>query len=299
MIGLIFGLILNNFLAPIDRSDPLVVSMLVEKRLILNVDSSELLPLRLKNLSLGVKTTAKSFVVIDVATDKILLEKNSNEQLPIASLTKLMTALVFWDTNPNLDQVVTIREEDDRAPAKIKVFPGDEIAVADLYYSALVGSTNNAMAALVRSTGLGEQEFVARMNKKAAELGLNNTIFIEPTGLNSNNLSTTEDIVRLLAEAFKNKKIEEALKLDHYEFGLRNRRSKQIVWNTNELLNSYLSISGGKTGYIKEAGYNLAVKIKGEKGQEIIIALLGCASSFDRFKEAKGLATWTFENYRW
>jgi len=299
MISLILSLILNNLFPQINSVDLATVKSWEEKNIAQEQKLNERPPIRIQNNSLGIKTTAKSFIILDVETKKVLLENNSNEKLPIASITKLMTALVFLDTNPDWDKEIIMVKEDEREGSRIKIKADDIIKVKDLFYSTLVGSANNAVIALVRSTGLSQNEFVSRMNKKANDLGLVNTFFAEPTGLNPANISSAYDLSKLTLEVLKEDKIREALKLDEYKFKTVNTGISHTIKNTDKLLNSFLEIIGGKTGYIDEAGFNLALEVKGKGKEKIVIVVLGSKSSDDRFQEAKGLANWAFENYKW
>ncbi len=300
MISLILSLILNGLLPRLDRSLNQVIIPDPEPSLFARETVSDSIPpLRLNTQNLGIKTTAKSFIIIDAKTKKTLLAKDSEKRLPIASLTKLMTALTFLDANPNWEQMITMIKTDERIGSRIRVSDGDIIKLKDVFFSALIGSANNAIMALVRSTGLGEQAFVARMNEKAKSLGLEDTNFVEPTGLDQNNLSSARDLARLLSEALENNQIREALDDEEYRFETVNDQVWHTVKNTDKLLKSYLDVIGGKTGFTDEAGYNLALETKGTRGQTIVLVILGSRSSQDRFEEAKGLATWAFENYQW
>jgi D-alanyl-D-alanine carboxypeptidase len=167
----------------------------------------------------------------------------------------------------------------------------------------LVGSVNNAAMALARSTGLTNEAFIAKMNVKAGELGLKNTIFSDPTGLLPENQSTARDVAKLLAKAMESEEIKKAVVQKRYIFSPVGSRKTYYVKSTNELLWSFINEApytfiGGKTGYIEESGYNLAVEVE-RGGHRVVIVVLGSASAEDRFKEIKGLADWTFENYQW
>jgi D-alanyl-D-alanine carboxypeptidase len=299
MISFILGFILSNLVSQIKPLGVAADLLLPKENSIeVRLPTAEG-PTRIVNNSLGILTTAKGHIVIDAQTGKILLEKKANEKLPLASITKLMTVLVFLDTNPDWEKEVVITKDDARIGSWLDVWPGESLKIKDLFYSALIGSNNNAIAALVRSTGLSEEEFVGRMNTKAGELGLANASFSDPTGLEAENVASAGDIAELLDRALKNEKIKEALESDAYEFRTINTKSFHRIKNTDKLLGSYLKVVGGKTGYTVEAGFNLAIEVAGDKGQEIIVVVLGSRSSEDRFQEAKGLAAWAFENYFW
>lgn len=263
-------------------------------------------PAKKINSSIGVETTAKSVLIIDAETNKILFSKNANEILPIASITKLASALVFLDHNPGWDKEVNIEQGDNPGLGRIYLGKGEKIKINDLFYSALVGSANQSILALARLTGLSKEQFVSEMNNKAKQFGMLNTSFVEPTGLDAANKSTTYDLIKLISQALENKEIKKALTTKGYTFKTLNHYTQTIdIFNTDRLLDSYLNdsksgyeIIGAKTGSLNEAGYCFVVKIK-KDNHPIIIASLDSATSFDRFQEIKGLVNWVYDNYNW
>ncbi len=255
-------------------------------------------PIKKNSTSLGLDISANSAMVIDQEMDKVLWQKNSDEVHAIASITKLMTALVFLENNPGWDTEFKISTEDYREGGRRRIFNGEIIKVRDIFSTALIASENNAASALVRSTGLSEEDFVKRMNERAIYLGMTNTIFYDPTGLNPENKSTASDLAKLVKAAFSREEIRNITSSKEYEFNVINTGTHYLMENTNELLDSYLNISAGKTGFIDEAGYCLTSLVK-YNGHEIYIIVLGSDSHFNRFQEVKALATWTFDNYIW
>lgn len=253
--------------------------------------------------SIGILTTAKSALVFDEGTGTVLFAKNPQEKTPLASLTKLMTVLVFLDNRPNWDKVIRLTRADDREGGIVYARSPEEVTVKDLFNMALVGSVNNAAIALARSTGLEQEDFVEEMNKKAAELGLKDTTFVDPTGLLPENQGTARDVARLIATAMEREEVRAATLQKKYVFSPINSEKIYYVKSTDELLWSFLNAEpynfiGGKTGYIEESGYNLAVEVM-RGGHKIIAAVLGSATAEDRFKEIKGLVDWAFVNYQW
>lgn len=260
-------------------------------------------PQKKRSESLGIVTTAKSALVIDKETGAVLFKKNVDEKLPIASLTKLMTALVFLDVMSDWNKKIELQKEDEKEGGIFYARAGEEVKVKDLFNMMLVGSVNNAAYALVRSTGLPQEEFVARMNEKAQMLGLNSTHFVDPAGLEPANVSTAVDIAMLLSYVLEEDEIQKAVIQKEYIFSPQNFQKTYYVKNTNELLWSFLNkepyqIIGGKTGYLDEAKYNLALEVK-KDGEEIIVVVLGSETIKDRFQEVKGLAVWAFDSYKW
>lgn len=253
--------------------------------------------------SLGIETTAKAAVVFDKASGSILFEKNAREKLPLASLTKVMTALVFLETEPDWNKKIKLSKADDREGGIFYARAPEVVTVKDLFNMMLVGSINNSTIALVRSTNFTQEDFVAKMNQKAQELKLKNMTFTDPTGLEPENQGTALDVAKLLSYALQQQKIQETVLQKKYIFSPVGSKKNYYVKSTNELLWSFLNeapykLLGGKTGYTEEAGYNLAVALERD-GHEIIIVVLGSKTAEDRFIEVKGLAAWAFENYQW
>lgn len=255
-------------------------------------------PHKINNDSLGVKLTAVSAAVMDKNSSIILWKKNAEEVRSIASISKLMTALIFLENNPGWDKEVTMLPEDETRGAINNISRGEIVRAEDLFYTSLVASDNNATKALARSTGVSEKEFVDKMNKKAEELGLLNTEFFEVTGLDERNVSTAVDILNLAKEVFTKEEIKSATTKQNYEFTAVSGKAHK-VYSTDHLLNSYLDIVAGKTGYINAAGYCLVAEVISADGQSIISVVLGSASNEDRFKDLKVLSAWVFENYSW
>lgn len=256
-------------------------------------------PYRKNNTSLGMEITARSAIIIDKKSRAILWQKNPDAERPVASITKLLTALVFLENNPGWETKVTIQKSDYRSGGRSYIYTGEEILVKDLFYASLVASSNEATTALVRSTGLTSEEFVNKMNQKAKSLGMSNSHWVEPTGLNPANVSTAADLGLLAQAAFSQPIIMQATLQEEYQFDVLNVPRHYALKNTDKLLKSYLNILAGKTGYLEEAGYCLASLIKGQAGQEIYVIVLGSESEQTRFQEVKSLAQWAFDNYVW
>ena len=248
-----------------------------------------------------INITAQSAVVIDAASGQILWQRNPDLVLPMASLTKLMTAIIFLETNPDFSKEVTIEENDnsDVEGSRLYVQPGEKMTVGDLFYTSLVGSANNATKALARSTELTEEEFIQRMNDRAKMLGLENTVFREVTGLDPENKSTALEYSRLAQYAFRHARIQEALNKDEYFFETIDKKISHRIRNTNELLTeTELNLIGAKTGYLDEAGYTFVCQSE-KKGLGVIVTLFKSSSSQARFSEAKELLNWAYQNYIW
>ena len=258
-------------------------------------------PQRLYTDYLDVKISAKSAIAVDSQSGKILYKKNPEQILPIASITKLMTALVFLDYNPGWQKEFFTIASDRRNGGIIYLNTGELLSMDNLFKTALIVSDNDSAMALARSTGLNEQEFIAKMNDKAKELGLLNSKFVDPTGLKLDNQSNASDLAKLLAFALQKEAIQKTTSTAYYEFEVQGEDKTRTVKlrNTDLLLKSYLNVLGGKTGSLEEAGYCLAVKVKGEQNQEIIVIVLGSQTNTDRFQDIKAISDWVFNNYQW
>lgn len=262
---------------------------------------SDVAPKRIYTDYLDVKITAKSAMAVDASSGKILYKKNINEILPIASITKLMTALIFLDHNPGWDKEWYTIPSDRRNGGIIYLNTGEIISLENLFKTTLIASDNDSAVALARASGLDEQQFINAMNDKARDFGMENSHFADPTGLKLANRSTVADLIKLLNSAFKNEDIKKVIGTSYYEFEVQGAEKTRTVKlrNTDTLLKSYLDVLGGKTGYLEEAGYCLAIKIKGEQGQEIIAVVLGSSSNSNRFQDIKAISDWVFSNYQW
>ncbi|HOZ36533.1 MAG TPA: serine hydrolase [bacterium] len=262
-------------------------------------NNQENFPRRKITGSFGPVIEAESALVLDVKTDKILYQKNGFKARPIASITKLMTALVFLENNKNWDRKIKIGQDDKSNGGKVVWQLGEEVELRDLFKVALIGSVNSAAYELARATELSYDDFVARMNSKAKELGLKNSFFTEPTGLDQGNRATATDVAKLIKFALQAEEIKEALTMTDYIFKNTSGKSHKIV-NTNKLLKSYLTIVGGKTGYTEEAGFCLANMVRGQgNGGDIVVVILGARSEEERFQQNKFLSQWVFDNWQW
>ncbi len=251
-------------------------------------------------LSRGVDTTASTVLVVDVASGTKLYAVGEEKVTPLASLTKLMTALVLNDVIDDWSKKVTFTKEDRTLGNLPHLYPGDIQTRDQLFNIALIPSDNDAIMSLVRSSGLTNDEFVKKMNEKADRLGLKKTVFVDPTGLNPGNLSTAVELSRILTEAMKIDRIKKATISRSYQ--VRTKR-QHIVRNTNLLLDSYLNkspyqIVGGKTGFIEESGYNLAMQLKNGNA-DLYTIVMGSRTNSDRFQDTKSVVGWVVDNFIW
>lgn len=234
----------------------------------------------------------KAAYVVDATNNRVLFQKNPERAFPIASLTKMMTVLVFFRTNPQFDRVVEIAPEDVKNSSRSHLRPREEITVRDLLHAAIMSSDNVATKALVRTCGVPRDEFVRRMNALADSMGLPGAHFVEPTGLSEQNVATASSCATILRTAASNPVVGAIMQKQTYTFA-SNRRLHRLV-NTNRLLRSKWRITGGKTGFITEAGYCLATLVEAPSGTEVTAVLLGAPSNRLRFAEARRLLDWAF-----
>lgn len=237
---------------------------------------------------------AKAAGVFDLSGYKFLYQKNINEKLPIASLTKIMTAIIALE-NLKLDDIVTISKEAIMTEGENgHLILGEKLTILNLLYIMLMESSNDSAVALKSTLS----DFVDLMNQKARELRLENTYFSDSTGINQLNYSTVSDLVRLTSYSFSNPLIWTILDTKEKEIYSQERNFKHDLINTNKLLGDIPEIIGGKTGFTDEAGgcMLIAIKIPNKSEQYLIIIVLG---SKNRELEIQKLVEWINKAYVW
>ncbi|MFA6422243.1 MAG: serine hydrolase [Candidatus Buchananbacteria bacterium] len=301
LANLIFASILSNFTA----NQPNINQIFAQEYLVPN-NISRKVPRKKSDATLGVKVSAQSVAAADSQGISLLYEKNSKQVRSIASLTKLMTALVFLDHNPGMDKEIVIEKSDHRDGNRPYFYEGEKVKVKDVFNVMLVASANEAAAALARSTGMNNDEFVRQMNQKAKELTMTDTIFADETGLNNGNKSTAQDILKLAKEAFSHDEISHTVGQKNYFYTVLNSNTKRNIAATDKILgddfgygNDIYKIIAGKTGYLELAGYCFASKVTNKDGHDAYIVVLGSASPDSRFSDTKSIAYWIFNNYIW
>lgn len=256
---------------------------------------------RIENLKLKAEG-AISILVDSKINQQILFNENIDERLPIASLTKLMTADVVFE-NYDLSQIVKIshravKEEGSTGELKID----EELSVENLLYSLLIESSNDAAVALVEV--IGEEAFVGLMNLQAKAIGMENTKFINPTGLDPDdsggpiNYSSARDLVKLMNFIMKtNPKILEISALPEYDLYSPDNTFHHKLINTSGLLSEIDGVVASKTGWTPEAEGCLALAIKAPNNRGTIINVI--LGSPDRFGEMRKLIKWVKEAHQW
>jgi D-alanyl-D-alanine endopeptidase (penicillin-binding protein 7) len=226
---------------------------------------------------------ARSAIVLDPSTGEVLFAKDAGRAAPIASLTKLMTMLVFLEQRPDLLASVQVTRTELNGAGHTQLRNGEQVMLGDLLHMSLMCSDNVATRVLVRESGLSPEEFLARMNRKAAELGMTGARFVEFTGLDERNVATATDVAHLLRAAADNSTIRQISTTASYDFRSATRAHRIV--NTNRLLHNHrMEIVGGKTGFINEAGYCLATWIRAE-GRDMIAVVLGAPTNATRFAD--------------
>lgn len=245
--------------------------------------------------------TAESIMIMDKSFGTILWSRSPEKVWPLASITKLMSAIVFLeeiDENESVFDKRYVITKNDAVDGTVYIYQGEEVGVEDLFNLSLVGSINSATRALFHSIGLTDEVAIEKMNKLARSRGFWNTHFSDVTGLDYNNVTTAKEAAWIIKEALSYEKIQETLIKDAYTLVTDRNRSVTVL-NTNKLLGSELSIEGGKTGYITESGYNFAVSVQNDVGEAVIIVVLGTDEPSFRFSEVEFLADWVYTNYEW
>ena len=233
-----------------------------------------------------------AYYILDESASSVLAARNEDVAVPIASITKLMTALVVLEAGQPMDQVVTITADDVRGTAGngSRLAVGYKLSRQDLLHLALMSSENRAAYALCRSYPRGLRACVQAMNEKAAALGMSTAHFVEPTGLSSRNVASPADLARLVLAAAGNRTISE------YSTSARHTvtvgRSLLEFRNTNLLVaNPAWQVDVQKTGYIPEAGRCLVMQAMID-GRTVVMVLLNSYGKYTRIADAKRVRTW-------
>jgi D-alanyl-D-alanine endopeptidase (penicillin-binding protein 7) len=237
-------------------------------------------------------------LVIDQDTHEVLLRKNDNAVLPIASLTKLMTGLLIAEARLPLSEMVSITQDDvdTEKGSSSRLAVGTVLSRGDLLHLALMSSENRAAHALGRTYPGGMDVFVAQMNARAHALGMQDTRYVEPTGLSSRNQSSAQDLATLVAAAYKEPLVRELSTSPGREIDV-GRRTLQYN-NTNRLVKSpQWDIGLQKTGYIAEAGRCLVMQAQ-VSGRKLIMVFLDSAGKFSRIADAERVKRWVEQSHR-
>ena len=236
-------------------------------------------------------------LVLDQDTKEVLYSKNPEAVLPIASLSKLMTALVISEAHQPLDEELTITSDDidTEKNTRSRLKPGTELSRGVMLHLALMASENRAANALGRNYPGGLTAFVAAMNAKAKELGMNDTHYVEPTGLSSQNKSSARDLAVLVNAAHQVPLLREYSTTPSLEVEL-GRRNVQFHTTDRLVATPTWDIGLQKTGFINEAGQCLVMQAQ-MAGRKLIMVLLDSAGKYSRIADAERIRKWVTANH--
>ena len=266
-----------------------------------------LIPLNASAVPEGI--TAGAYVLMDATTGQVLIEKNMDQQLYPASITKIMTVLLAVE-KANPDAVVTVSSEatimdkpDYSNSMHIALTSGENIRMEDLMYAAMIESANDAANCIAEAISGSNGEFAELMNQRAAELGAKNTHFTNPHGLpDENHLTTAYDMAQITRYAITNEKFLKIFSTIIYEIPPDNKKSEVLTISTGFAMLKgsdplhYEGIVGGKTGYTVPAGYTgVAVAKRGDK--TLVAVVLGSTSGANRFNDLTAILNYGFDNF--
>jgi D-alanyl-D-alanine endopeptidase (penicillin-binding protein 7) len=244
----------------------------------------------------SLRLASGSVMVVDTSTGRTLVAKNADQQRPIASITKLMTAMVVLDAGPSMQEIITVTNDDiDHLKHTTSRLPvGTQLSRHEMLRLALMSSENRAASALSRHYPGGRQAFIKAMNDKAAQLGMPNTRFYDPTGLTPRNVSTAGELVKMVQAASNYDLIREFTTTPAREVALRPRTSPLQYKNSNVLVqkvNKNWDIKVSKTGYIAEAGRCL-VMIANLANRQSVMVMLDSEGKLSPVGDANRLRKW-------
>ncbi len=235
---------------------------------------------------------AEAAIIYNPETGEVLWENHSTEKRSMASITKVMTALVFLESNTPLSSIVTVQKSDVSHASTTYLRNGFVLTAEDLLNLLLIGSDNAAARALARSAIGGYDAFIQRMNSKAQELGLENTVYADPSGLLAENVSSAYDLARLIAYAAADERIGAIMRKTSFTTHIGKRMI--TARSTNQIVRSGdIDVVGGKTGFISRSGYCLATLLRlPQSGQQVAVVVLGAKTNASRFWETRHLFNW-------
>ena len=235
---------------------------------------------------------AEAAIIYDPATGHVLWEQNSTNERSIASITKVMTAVVFLESSPDLTEQVVVQRADVRNASTTYIRAGYKLTKSDLLHLTLIASDNAAARVLARVSPQGSTGFIDRMNEKASELGLTATHYSDPSGLLSANVSSAYDMARLIAFVGLDERIASVMRKPNHSIQVGSRTIN--IHSTNQLvMKGDVDVLGGKTGFIRAAGYCLATLLRlPQGGPQVAVVVLGARSNAGRFWETRHLFNW-------
>jgi serine-type D-Ala-D-Ala endopeptidase (penicillin-binding protein 7) len=235
---------------------------------------------------------AEAAIIYNPENGQVLWESNSQDQRSIASITKVMTAVVFLEDSPDLNRTVVVERADVRNASTTYLRAGYTVTTGDLLHLLLIASDNAASRTLARVSPHGTAGFIDRMNLKAEELGLNSTSYVDTSGLMSANVSSAYDMARLITYVSGDERIAGIMRKQTHSVGAGRRTI--TVHSTNQLvMRGDVDVQAGKTGFIRNAGYCLATLLRlPQGGPQVAVVVLGAKSNAGRFWETRHLFNW-------
>ena len=235
---------------------------------------------------------AEAAIIYNPTTGEVLWENHAQDQRSMASITKVMTALVFLESGAPMSTPVTVQRSDVSRASTTYLRTGFKLTADDLLNLLLVGSDNAAARALARISPYGSEGFIAKMNEKASELGLLSTRYADPSGLLAENVSSAYDLARLIAHASADERVGGIMRQSSYT--THSGKTAITARSTNQIVRTGdIDVVGGKTGFISRSGYCLATLLRlPQTGQQVAVVVLGAKSNASRFWETRHLFNW-------
>jgi len=235
---------------------------------------------------------AEAAIIYNPETGQVLWEEKAFDQRSIASITKVMTAICILEDGPDLGEEFMVDRADTRGASVTYLRAYERVSLNNLLHLTLIASDNAAARMLARVSPRSSAGFVARMNEKAAELGLRDTRYVDSSGLLADNVSSAYDMARLIAYAADDPLLSGIMRTETYSF--RTSRRPISIHSTNQLLRTAnVDVRGGKTGFISRSGYCLASLLRvPELNQTVAVVVLGARSNAGRFWETRHLLNW-------
>ncbi len=244
----------------------------------------------------GLGLNLKSAILVRHDNGQVLYARNSDVERPIASLSKLVAAMVLLDSKTDLSRTEKITKQDAYRSSRSRLRVGYELTLRDLFVASLMNSDNRAQRALARACSGSQEVFTAAMNRKARSLGLMHTVFYEPTGLDERNVSTAQEIAKIIHYAYQYQLIANITSGREHKVTITNRKSRPLqMANTNLLVLSQYKVLTGKTGYIKASDYCVAALVQDSSGRKLTAVVLGAPGDKLRFREIRRMIEWGYK----
>lgn len=244
-------------------------------------------------------------IVMVPKTHEVLFSFKPDKPHVAASLSKLPNALALVSLKPNWAKVITMTNDDEVGGGRLRVKTGSKITLEDALYSTITGSANNTASALARTNG-GWKAYLKKMNAEAKKAGATHSSFFDPSGMDPRNMTTARDMALIAEKAFQNAKIRAAASVANYKVALVKPVADHFIKNTNALVTKApeIDVVGGKTGYLEESLYNLAVQVrpidengKIVYGKDLLIVVLGAPTKEGSFDSVRRMAAWAWKTH--